>query len=81
MICYKKYKQVLWILNWDIKRDISLWSSIWDFAKLTNEDKASYICELFDKKETITPIYPHWTIIPQFSNWWTVPLDINNVTC
>ena len=72
MIDYKKYKKVLGILNWDIKRDLTQWSSLWDFSDLTNEDKATAICELFDEK----PINQRFDKLP-----YTVPCDLNRATC
>ena len=71
MVDYRKYIQVLEILKAGIKRDLTGWSSIWDFSDCTDEQKASAICDLFDTKTVATP----------FTYWKNIPLDLNRVTC
>ena len=69
MIDYKKYKQVL--------DEIHKWGS--------SDDVATAICELFDTEQVITGnnIYkgtPKIDMKP-FTDWWTISLDLNRVTC
>ena len=76
MIDYKKYIQVLNFLD---KEDWFEWE--WK----SNNEKATAICELFDTEQVITEnnIYkgtPKIDMKP-FTDWWTISLDLNRVTC
>ena len=66
MIDYKKYIQVLDILKWQLKHDLTRWFTVSDFSGITDEMKASAICELFDTAKQST----------QWIGWYTKPLQL-----
>lgn len=76
MIDYKKYIQVLEILKWQLKHDLTGWFAVSDFSDCTDEMKASAICELFDTDKITNGCIQRIWYYSKYN--WTDPVQCNN---
>lgn len=77
MVDYKKFLQVKKILEADLRKDITGWSSEHDFCEPTIEDRASAICEVFDTKQ-VTQSIGWFTLREHFNNTPPSPVPCNH---